>query len=70
MTYMLTHVFLGMTPIVKYLAHVASSQRTSERTKTAEQDSRVTLEVITIEVNSKQHNLMSMLLNKLNVSSY
>ena len=40
MTYMLTHVLLGMTPIDYYLACVASSQQDSEGTKTKAQDAR------------------------------
>ena len=43
MTYMLTNVFLGMTPIDYYLDYFASSRYTSKGTKTASQDARVTL---------------------------
>ena len=50
MTYMLTHVFLSVTPIEYSLAYAASNRHNREGTKTKGQDVRVTLEEITIEV--------------------
>ena len=69
MTYILTHVLLGMTPIDYYLAYVSSIRNTIEGDGTAAQGARVTLEAITIEVNAKCCKLMSMSLTKLNVAS-
>ena len=53
MTYMMTHVLMGVTPMEYYLAYVASSRHTSKGTKNKAQDARVPLEAMTIEVNAK-----------------
>ena len=52
MTYMMTHVFLGVTPIYYSLAYVASIWNNSEGTKTKAQYAIVTQEAITIEANA------------------
>ena len=70
MTYMLIYVLLGMTHIAYYLAYVASFRHTSERTKNTAQDASVTLEAITIEVNSKCCMWLIMRLAKLNVAGF
>ena len=66
---MLTHVLLGVTPIVYSLAYVDSSQHTSEGTKNMAQYASVTLEEITNEVNDKFCKFPSMRLYKMNVAS-
>ena len=61
--------FLGATHIDYYLAYVDSIHHTTEVTKIAAQDSIVTLEAITIEVNSKWRKLMNICWTKWNVTS-
>ena len=70
MIYMLTSVFLGVTPIDCSLAYVASTRNTRDSKKTVAQYSSVTLEAINIEVNAKCFKLLSMRLTKLNVTSF
>ena len=69
MTYIMTHVLLGVMNIDYSLAYVASSRHTSKGNKTAAQDAIMTLKAITIEVNTKCHKLLSMRSTKLNVAS-
>ena len=69
MTSMLAHFLLAVTPIDYSLAYVASSRHTGKGGKTTAQDTSVTKEAITNEVNSKCYNLLSMRLTKLNVAS-
>ena len=69
MTYMTTHVFLGLKPIDQPLFYVTSSRNASKGTETMAQDASVILEAINIEVNSKCFKFLSMCLTKLNVAS-
>ena len=69
MTYMLTHVLIGVKPIDNSLAYVSLSQHNIEGAKTAAQGASVTLEAITFEVNAKCHKLLSMCLDKFNDAS-